>query len=207
MAEPFIGQTDTFGFNFVPQNWADCSGAIMQISNNQALYSLLGTAYGGDGRSTFALPDLRGKMALSQGNYPGSQYEWKVGNTRGSEAHTMNNLEMPAHLHAASFTATSSSPSVNITATTDDADADTPSAGSYLALGKSGQDNINIYKTTPTPEKTVDLGGVTVSGGGGVTSGTVVVNSTGSNTRFNIIQPTLVLNYSIAMLGLFPSRN
>ncbi|MCJ8273441.1 MAG: tail fiber protein, partial [Psychrosphaera sp.] len=76
MAEPFIGEVDLYGFNFVPQNWAECAGGIIAISANQALFALLGTAYGGDGRTSFALPDLRGKLALSMGNHPGSQYDW-----------------------------------------------------------------------------------------------------------------------------------
>ncbi len=199
MAEPFIGQVDLLGFNFVPEHWAQCAGGIMQISANQALFSLLGTFYGGDGRTTFGLPDLRGRMAISQGNFPGSRYDWNVGDTGGSETHTLSVRELPSHFHSSSFTA-SGGGEVEFQISKDSASINAPAEESYVA-STSG---IAIYRPD-AGSGAVSLGGV--SGGGGISSGTVSVGTTGSNNRFNIEQPTSILNYCIALLGLFPSRN
>ncbi|WP_028865713.1 phage tail protein [Psychromonas aquimarina] len=210
MAEPFIGEVDLYGFNFVPQDWGQCSGGIISISSNQALFSLLGTAYGGDGRSNFALPDLRGKMAISEGNFPGSQFDWKTGQSGGAETHTLKLNELAQHAHTADFTAAGVKTAVNIEATTDNGDNAAPSQGAYLAAAKppgGGSDKPEqIYKTAPSAGSTFNLGGINVSGGSTV-EGSVSVGTTGSNTQFSLIQPTLITNYCIALKGLFPSRN
>jgi microcystin-dependent protein len=211
MAEPFIGEVDLYGFNFVPQSWGQCSGAIIAINSNQALFSLLGTSYGGDGRTSFALPDLRGRLALSQGQHPGSAHDWKVGNTSGTEAHTMTSQELAQHTHTATFTASGgSSTTVEVSATTEAGDSETPSDGAYLATAAppnaaSADRPEKIYKTGPATSTLVNLGGVSASGSSG--SGTVTVGTSGSNTKFSLMQTSLVLNYCIAMQGLFPSRN
>ncbi|MCE2571196.1 phage tail protein [Motilimonas eburnea] len=200
MPVPFIGEVDLYGFNFVPQDWAECTGAVIPISQNQALYSLLGTMYGGDGRSTFALPDLRGKLAVSMGEMPGSQFNWKVGQKRGSETHTLTVQEMAEHAHVASFTASGGS-AVDIQVSTDAATQNVPTAGSYLAANAAQSFYGANSGTAP-----VSLGGIS-GGGGGKPEGTVTVLPTGSNRAFSIMEPIQVLNYCIAMQGIFPSRN
>lgn len=93
MSEPYLGEIRLFGFNFPPRNWSKCDGAILPISQNQALYSLLGTTYGGDGRTSFALPDLRGRVPISfSSSYP-------QGQKSGSETVTLTVAQMPAHTH------------------------------------------------------------------------------------------------------------
>ncbi|WP_299022582.1 phage tail protein [uncultured Photobacterium sp.] len=208
MSEPFIGQVDLYGFNFVPEYWAQCMGQTIAIGENQALFSLIGTAYGGDGRSTFGLPDLRGKVAVSQGQRPGGDIDWKVGNMIGAETHTLSEADLPAHTHAASFAATPGSTNVTVNATQDTGDNNTPSAGSYLAqsdVPKPGRDKPEyIYKSSPSSSSMVPLGGVVA--GPGMVDGKVLINSTGNNQEFNLTQSSLIANYCIALQGLFPSR-
>lgn len=96
MSEPFLAEVKIVGFNFAPRGWAFCDGQILPINQNQSLYSLLGTTYGGDGRTTFALPDLRGRVPLHQGS------NHRLGQKSGEETHTLSVPEMPAHTHGLS---------------------------------------------------------------------------------------------------------
>jgi len=98
MSNPYIGEIRAFGFNFPPRGWATCSGQLLPISQNTALFSLLGTTYGGDGRTTFALPDLRGRVAINQGQGPGLS-NYTIGEMSGEESHTLTINETPAHTH------------------------------------------------------------------------------------------------------------
>lgn len=99
MADPFVAEIRIFPFNFAPKGWAFCNGQLMPISQNTALFSLLGTNYGGDGKSTYALPDLEGRAAMHPGQGPGlSLYD--LGQTGGSETVTLLESEMPSHSHA-----------------------------------------------------------------------------------------------------------
>src|SRR5512144_2705290 len=98
MADPFVAEIRMFGFNFAPTGWAFCDGQLMPISQNTALFSLLGTVYGGDGKSTFALPDLQGLAPIQQGQGSGlSLYD--QGQTGGAPFVTLLNSEMPLHTH------------------------------------------------------------------------------------------------------------
>ena len=98
MSEPFIGTIQGFGFNFAPRGWGNCNGALLPINQNTSLFSLLGTTYGGDGRTNFALPDLRGRSALNMGQGPGLQ-NYRQGVRGGTEKTTMTTAQMPAHNH------------------------------------------------------------------------------------------------------------
>lgn len=97
MSDPFIGEIRMFGFNWAPKNWALCNGALMQIKPNAALFSLLGTQFGGDGRATFGLPDFRGRMPLHPGS--GNTRNYTQGQNGGSESVTLVNSNMPSHTH------------------------------------------------------------------------------------------------------------
>ncbi len=197
MAEPFIGEVALYGFDYAPAKWSMCKGQILTITSNQALFALVGTFYGGDGRSTFALPDLRGKLAMSHGRGLSSLFDYKVGNKPGAERHTMTVAELAQHSHLASFEADGTT-SAKLMVSTDVADQNTPTDGSYLA--KSA---LPLYRPN-AGDGTVVLGGVN---GGGIIHGDTVLASTGSSKSFNLMQSSLVQNYSIALQGLFPSRN
>jgi len=96
MSEPFLGEIRIFGFNFAPRHWATCDGQILPINQNQALYSLLGTTYGGDGRTSFALPDLRSRTPVDFGSAEGN---YTLGQKSGEETHTLTTAELPSHTH------------------------------------------------------------------------------------------------------------
>jgi microcystin-dependent protein len=98
VSEPFLGEIRIFGFNFAPRGWAFCQGQILSISENTALFALLGTTYGGNGQTTFALPDLRGRVANSFGQGPGLA-NYDLGEVSGSENVTLNSSQMPQHSH------------------------------------------------------------------------------------------------------------
>jgi microcystin-dependent protein len=107
VSEPFIGEIRLFPYDFAPRGWAFCNGQLLSISQNTALFALLGTTYGGDGRVTFALPDLRGRVAVSSGEGPGlSAYE--LGGAGGVESVTLSEAELPAHTHPVSVNGASS---------------------------------------------------------------------------------------------------
>lgn len=170
MSEPFLAEVRIVGFNFAPRGWAFCDGQILPISQNQSLYSLLGTTYGGDGRTSFALPDLRGRTPIHVGSSNGSIH--LLGQKGGEETHTLSAAEMPQHDHVLQGT--------NNPATT------TSAAGNVL-----GSTTSNVYTATAA---TVSLS-------------TAASLSVGGGQAHNNMQPTLVLNFCIALQGLFPSRN
>jgi microcystin-dependent protein len=172
VSNPFLGEIRLFGFNFAPRTWATCSGQLMPIAQNTALFSLLGTTYGGDGQTTFALPDLRGRSALSAGQGPGLA-AYNLGQVSGVETVTLISTQMPAHNHtmlASSSDSTAKNPSGNIPGGT--------ASPVYAAVGTAN--------TTMAPQ---------VIGGAG-----------GSQPHENR-SPYLVLNYCIALEGIYPSRN
>lgn len=169
MASPFLGQISLFGFNFAPRGWAFCQGQILSIAQNTALFSLLGTMYGGNGQTTFGLPDLRGRVPVGQGQGPGLP-SVTIGEVSGEVAHTLITTEIPAHNHA-----------------------------------------LNAFSTTGT--ETVPANGVPANTQGSVnaTANTAfaapTVGITGGSQPHNNMQPYLGLNFSIAIEGIFPSRN
>jgi len=142
MSEPFLAEIHIFGFNFPPRGWATCDGQVLPINQNQSLYSLLGTTYGGDGRTTFALPDLRGRTPLHVGNSttPGS-VNHSQGQKSGEETHILTPSEMPGHDHsvaANAASATSDEPQGNLPAR-----AGFDAYGGATALGAFGTETVN----------------------------------------------------------------
>ncbi len=183
MSEPFIGTIQAYGFNFAPRGWATCSGQQMAIQQNTALFSLLGTYYGGNGQTTFGLPDLRGRVAVGQGQGPGlSPYD--MGEMTGSETVTLTINEMPAHTHP-------------LIATTTAATATAPSGTEVLAA-PNGEDanlgavTVKMYAPSDANNKQLAPQSIGIAGG---------------SQPFSILQPLLCVNYSIALEGIFPSRN
>ena len=174
MAEPFIGQIIMTGFNFAPRNYATCDGQLLSIAQNTALFSLLGTTFGGDGRVTFALPDLRGRAPIHQGQGPGLTNR-TMGEQAGSETVTLINSEMPMHNHLVAVTNVSGA-------------LGTPS-GNFIAT--SSDTAVALYR--PTSDGSM-LNPQSISLAGG-------------NQPHNNMQPYLVISFSIALQGIFPSRN
>jgi microcystin-dependent protein len=118
MSEPFVGEIRMFAGNFAPRGWAFCDGQLLAISQNDALFSLFGTTYGGDGQTTFGLPDLRGRVPIHQGTGPGLANR-RIGEKGGQENVTLTTAQLPPHghaLNASSDTATSTDPAANVPA-------------------------------------------------------------------------------------------
>jgi len=181
MSDPFLGQIELFPFNFAPYGWAFCQGQILPISQYTALFSLLGTQFGGNGTSNFALPNLQGNVAVSQGQGPGTS-NYDMGETAGSATVTLIANQLAVHNH-----------SLNTNANPGNTAAP---ANALLATGPStgliGQKSfVAPYTATASP---------------GTTLSSAAISFTGGNGAHNNMQPYLTLNYCIAMQGIFPSR-
>ena len=187
MSEPYIGQVYLVGYNFAQRAFALCQGQLLPIAQNTAMFSLLGTTFGGDGRTTFGLPDLQGRTPIGQGSGAGLTPR-QMGQKGGSEVHVLNTLEMPSHTHPAVFT------SKNLVAQGNLGDQRSPD-GNFIA-GDSGG-NLNY---TATNASSVNMNAESLNLA--VTNGNV-----GGSQAHNIMQPWLVMNYEIALQGLFPSRS
>ncbi|HET6511541.1 MAG TPA: tail fiber protein [Candidatus Kapabacteria bacterium] len=174
MAEPFIGQIIAGGWNFAPRSYATCDGQILSIAQNTALFSLLGTTFGGNGQTTFALPDLRGRVPIHMGQGPGLS-SYSLGQVAGEENHTLILSEMPAHNHM-----------VNVQSAI--ANQRSP-VNNFLAM--ESQNRTSTYNTAS----------------GGATLNAQSISAAGSSQPHNNIQPYLVINFCIALEGIFPSRN
>ena len=179
--EDYLGMIHFFGGNFAIRGYATCEGQLLAISQNTALFSILGTTFGGDGRTTFALPDLRGRAPIGEGNGPGLS-DIRLGQKGGAQTHTLNVTEMPSHAHAATA---SVKPKASGSAAGDD---DSP-ANAYL-----GQNE--IY--TSNAAGLVDMGAA---------DATVTISNAGGNQPFSIQNPYLGLTALICLQGLFPPRS
>jgi microcystin-dependent protein len=180
--EPFIGTIQSFAFNFPPRDWALCQGQLLSISQNTALFSLLGTTYGGNGQTTFGLPNLQGRMPIGMGQGAGLP-GYEIGEQAGTPSVTLTSNEMPMHTHAVQVqvAGTPSSPT-NAPSTTNQ----------YLGASGGGQGSASIWSDALS--ESVPLGGAQAGLAGG-------------SQPVGIMNPFLAINFSIAMLGIFPSRN
>jgi microcystin-dependent protein len=187
--------------NFAPRGWAFCQGQLMAISTNSALFSLLGVVYGGNGQTTFGLPNLQGRVPVGQGQSPGTS-TYTLGETAGTETVTLSSAQMPQHNHPATFASTGL-PGVDVTmnASTAASSSDSPQPG--YQLGDVFPNSTKMY--APSGGTQVALGGASAQLSGQV-QGTVAIGLAGGSQPFSIVQPFQVLNYVIAMEGVFPSR-
>lgn len=178
--EPFIGQVQLFAFNFAPKDWAFCNGQLMSIAQNQALFSLIGTTYGGDGVTTFALPDLRGRVPNHFGQGPGLN-SYEMGQVSGTETVTLIQTQMPTHTHPMMVS--------NQTASVSDPTGHVLAASTGLDSLSGATVTVHTYGTNPT----------------GVAS-PQTIGIAGGNQSHNNMQPYLTMNYCIALYGIYPSR-
>jgi microcystin-dependent protein len=180
LSNPFIGEIRMFGGNFAPAGWAFCNGSLQSIANNDALFALIGTTYGGDGQNTFALPDLRGRVAVHQFQGPGLQ-NYVIGQQGGAESVTLLATQIPGHTHSA---VTSTSP------------GQVPAPAATAILSDTGPDAAPAVPTY-----------IPFDGTNQVTLATATVGASGGNQPHANIQPTLAINYIISLFGVFPARN
>lgn len=168
--EPFIGQIMMFGGTFAPKGWALCDGQLLSITQNSALFSILGTTFGGDGKSTFGLPDLRGRAPIHMGTGPGLSPR-SLGQRLGEEKVTLNVQEIPSHNHTVACA---------------------------TARGSSPDPASNILAGDPDKPYTAS---------GNETMSTAMIRDTGGGQPHDNVQPSLCINFVIALQGIYPSRN
>ncbi len=179
MAEPYLSQIEAFPFGFAPQGWALCAGQLLPINQYQALFSLIGTYYGGDGVTNFALPDLRGRLAPAFGQ-GGGLSPYVVGQQGGQEMHTLTVGETPAHTHTVNADNNGTTGGSNV-----------PSNAVVLGSGyasQTGSPGVNIYSSA---SPTLAMGALGPAGG----------------QAHENRMPFLTLNYCISLVGIYPSRN
>lgn len=183
--EGTIGEIRMFAGTFNPRNWGYCQNQILAIAQNTALFSILGTTYGGNGTTTFALPDLRGRVPVGAGQGPGLS-NYQLGQTGGTETYTIANANFPAHTHpfAGSVTMPGNAAAGN---------ADVPGNTVYPA----GLTGTNMYSTTNDGSAMANMQLALTAASAGSASPTPVNN----------VQPVMGMNYVICMFGVFPSRN
>ncbi len=170
MSTPFMSEIRCVSFNFAPKGWALCNGQLLPINQNQALFSLMGTTYGGDGRVNFALPNLQGKVGMHMGQ------GFTLGQRAGEETHTLTTGELPAHNHIPQ--------------------ADPP-AGTVTVP-------VNHYPAGSAPDQFYSTGGGSMQA---VAMSPAMVTAVGGSQAHPNMQPYTVLNYIIALQGIFPSQN
>jgi len=178
MSQPFLSEISMFGFNFAPKGWALCSGQLMSIQQNQALFALLGTTYGGDGQTTFGLPNLQSCGPIGFGQGPGLPL-YNLGQTGGEEYHALTVSEMPSHTHSVIANPTA-------------ADLSQPT-GNFFGGGTPATHTGGGHKVFSSPADT--------------TLAPQAVKTAGGNVPHNNLPPLLAVNFCIAITGIFPARN
>ncbi|EIK44574.1 Tail Collar domain protein [Cellvibrio sp. BR] len=178
--EPFIGEIRLLPFSFAPKNWALCNGQLLSIASNTALFSIIGTTYGGNGTTTFQLPNLQGQVVAGVGQAPGLS-NWAWGEQIGQDSVTLLTTEMPAHTHT-------------LTGLNNPGTLPSPAANSYLAKDiRGGGGIVNYMQTAP--------------GSINSTMAPQTMGISGGSLPHENRQPFIALNYCIALTGIFPSRN
>ncbi len=195
--EGTIGEIRGFAGNFAPRAWAFCEGQLLAISQNTALFSILGTTYGGDGRTSFALPDLRGRVMIGPGTGPGLTPR-KLGQRSGIESESLNTLQLPNHTHAVIPAPITATVTVNANSANGDQDSAT---GNYPAGVANGRASWPSYSASKNTTMAADAVQVAVSGGA------VSVAPAGGSQPINLMQPYLAVYWIICMQGVFPSRS
>ena len=175
----YIGEIRIFGGNFAPKGWALCDGSLLSISQNAALFSLLGTTYGGNGVNTFGLPDLRGRVPLGMGTGTGLP-AYVEGQTGGANTVTLTQANLPAHNHLIACSANT-------------ADQTSPVGSIPAVANTAGRTPV----TTPSYTQTASTGNMASN----------AVSTTGGNQPVNVQPPFIAMNYIIALQGVYPSRN
>jgi microcystin-dependent protein len=179
MSNPFLGELRLFAGNFNPRGWAFCAGQILPIAQNDALYALIGTTFGGDGQVTFGLPDLRGRVPVGQGQ-GGGLSSYVVGQASGTESVTVSVNQMPQHNHT-------------VTVSSADATATTPTGA---VPARPSSTTVGFLYIDPAASGTTDA-----------PPNAAAISAVGGNGPHDNMAPSLVLNYIIALEGVFPSRN
>jgi microcystin-dependent protein len=185
MSHPYVGEIDIFAFGYAPSGWMLCNGQLLSVANNQALFALLGTTFGGDGNRTFGLPNLQGRVPIGQGNGAGLS-PWVVGQAQGEVSHTLQYTETPQHTHGLM---TNASPTANSNVSEPDV-AVVLAKTAAVPHGGDPDLPVNLYVADPAPNQALS---------------SAAVSTVGGSSHGNMM-PYLTLNFCIAIQGIFPSR-
>lgn len=186
MSDPYIGEIRPFGFNFAPRNWLMCNGQLLAIQSNTALFSIIGTYYGGNGTTTFALPNLQSRVALGMGTGAGLS-TYFIGEEVGEENHALLTTEMPAHTHVP-YTRVQPPAGQGSNMHT------VPQTGDYLSRYNAAPATVGKTWNNPPLEN-------------GTTLHPSFIGFAGNSIAHPNIQPVLAVNYCICAFGVFPARN
>ena len=219
MQDPYVGEIAWVTFDFAPDGWLVCDGRQLSINQYQALYAILGIRYGGDGRTFFNVPDLRGRIPLGAGQSTADGHIYPLAQKGGASAVQLNSAQLPAHNHSASFVPSGTTPITGLVegtfqALTGVADTDlssVPTNDSMLANtydSDAGGGHPQLYANGTSSSTSVNLGGLSITSkiSGGFTGGTVSISYTGGNAPVPTIPPYLALTPLIAYEGIFPVR-
>lgn len=176
MSEPFVAEIRIFAGNFAPRGWAFCNGQLLPVSQNTALFSLIGTTYGGDGRSTTALPNMQGRAPMHPGRGPGLTSR-RLGQRGGAETVTLSEAQMPNHQHT-----------LRASSAAADEEGDTNPSGNATGVPEAAN---TIYASASNLQPMAEN----------------IYQSAGGSQAHNNMQPYLVMNFIIALVGLYPSRS
>jgi len=201
--EGTVGEVRLFAANFAPYTWSLCNGQIMNIQQNTALYAIIGTIYGGNGTSTFQLPNLMSRAVVGAGQGPGLT-AYTPGETAGAENVTLLTSELPAHTHTAVVTPGTGA-AANITLNSSSANGVTDPGGAYI--GQDDGDGLTQYTSSNAHLVTMASGAIQINAVGGPQITSAALNPTGGSLPHSNIQPLLGLNYIICLYGTFPVRN
>lgn len=198
--EAFMSMITAYGCNFVIRSWGGCSGGLLAISQNSALFSLLGTQFGGDGRTSFGLPDLRGRSPVSFGTGPGLM-PVAMGQKGGQDEVTLSSLNLPSHHHGVALTGQTAAATANLVVSTDSANQGNPD-GNYLGQGAGPVAPYTATLSSPPglQNNVVEIPAQQVQVNGNT-------GTTGNNIPVNVQSPYQGVNYQICMYGIYPSRS
>lgn len=207
--EDYIGSMWPTAAQFCPVDTVVADGTIYPIYQYQALAALYGAAYGGDGRTTFGVPDMRGRMPVGTGVIPGTSYTIQRGTKVGQETTTLVSSNLPTHTHTATFTRGSSTNPITVTVSASSniaGNANQPSATyNYIAASSNGTGGANMWASVPSSTP-VNLAGITSSGGTGAGTVSVAAAGTAAPTAFTTIPPQLGLRFCIVTNGNWPEN-
>lgn len=216
MSDPFIGEIKMFAGNYAPSGYALCLGQQLTAQQNQALFALIGNTYGGNGSTTFNLPNMQGRVPVGTGNFADSSGTYMVnpGKTGGALNTQLTVANLPPHTHAATFTPTGQS-AVNVSVSVGTSSSapitnPTPDSTVYLTAAQAQTDSgdpvaLSGLYTNAVTGTLAKLGGVQVTGN--AAAGSVTVGSTGSGALFTNLQPYLGVSFIIALQGIWPTRD
>ncbi|WP_130473026.1 phage tail protein [Candidatus Magnetaquicoccus inordinatus] len=210
--DPYIGMILPFPYKFAPVGWNFCAGQSLPLNQYQVLYSLIGSLYGGDDKTAFNLPELRGRMLIGAGIGQQGLSPYQVAQKGGAETTALALNQLPPHNHPATFQGTGGSADTPLKVTIDvshdanDALSTPDSTHNFLGpAATEGTEPVKMWSKSATSP--ISLGGIKTSGsGGGITGGTVTIGAAGGGQRFSLLNPYLAMNFCIAMTGTYPER-